>query len=341
MQVHATTPTRIDLAGGTLDISPLYLFLDGGITVNLGIDLRCRAQITIRDDAAVHLISDDLGASLRSDSLQALPVGQDLDLIARAVKFYQPAGGVEVRTKNTAPPGSGLGASSSLLMALSGALNHLTGATQDLRDLIDWGANLEAQSLKIPTGKQDYFAAIYGGLNAIHFSVKGVEVEHIPLTDGELADLAGRLVVCFTGVSHFSGTNNWLMLRRFIDQDRDTMRHLARIKATAAAMRDLMVAKRFDDLGPLVAEEWKNRQQLAEGVSTPLIDHLVEAARQAGASGSKICGAGGGGCLLTIVPPGRKAQVETALSAAGASVLPVRPDVRGLIVEVGVAGVVS
>src|SRR5438105_5405845 len=144
MNVEAVAPCRIDLAGGTLDIWPLYLFLDGGLTVNIGIDLFSRVTIHPREDRRVHLRSLDTGAELEAASVDELPLGGPLDLVARAVRFYRPAGGIDLTTENAAPKGSGLGASSSLLICLSGALNAYNGVDLSPDRLVDCAANLEA-----------------------------------------------------------------------------------------------------------------------------------------------------------------------------------------------------
>ena len=183
MVVEARTPTRIDLSGSTLDLYPLYLFLEGGITNNAAITLYSNVRIETRDDARVHLQSVDTGAELVAPSIEELPMDRELDFVARVVKFYAPKTGVNVTTHNTTPHGSGLGASSALLIALTGALDELNGTDMNPRDFVDLGANLEAQAIGIPTGKQDYLAALYGGVNAHHFGVEGWRQE--PLIEEE------------------------------------------------------------------------------------------------------------------------------------------------------------
>jgi D-glycero-alpha-D-manno-heptose-7-phosphate kinase len=216
MIVEATTPTRIDFAGSTLDLYPLYLFLEGGITDNAAINWLSTVRIETREDSEIHLRSEDLKTELAAPTVGELPVDQELDLVARVVKFYAPKTGVDVITKNTVPHGSGVGASSSLLIALSGALDRINGTNLDPALFVEYGANIEAQVIAIPTGKQDYLAALYGGVNAVHFGVGGWERENLVAEEEKLQALEGRIVLTFTGESHFSGTNNWAMLKRFI-----------------------------------------------------------------------------------------------------------------------------
>src|SRR2546423_775333 len=163
MNVEAVTPCRIDLAGGTLDIWPLYLFLDGGLTVNIGIDLYSRVQIRQRADQRVCIRSVDTGAELTADSVDELPLGDPLDLVARAVRFYRPVTGIDLLCENTAQKGSGLGAISSFLICFSGALNAYNGFDFPSECLVDCAPTLKAQNIRTPTGKQDFSPPLYGG----------------------------------------------------------------------------------------------------------------------------------------------------------------------------------
>lgn len=322
MRVTASAPARIDLAGGTLDIYPLYLFLEGGITVNMAIGLGAEVCIDTRADERVLLRSLDTGATQQAASASELALDGELPLLARIVRFYAPnAGGLEVTSRSRAPSGSGLGASSSLLIALSHALNRMTGAGLTSEQIIEYGARLEAQVIGIPTGKQDYYAATYGGVNAIWFEVAHDRLEPIELAEEDLAHLERSVILTFTGESHFSGTSNWNMLKAFIEKAPNTVERMQGIKQTALAMREALCERDWDRFAALLGEEWQNRKGLADGVTTPRIEAMVEAARQGGALASKICGAGGGGCMITLAPPERREAVVAALAQTGAQPL--------------------
>ena len=333
MKIRARAPNRIDFAGGTLDIYPLYLFEGEGLTVNMAIDVRSRVEIETTSQESIVLHSHDLNQTVEAAHVDALELGKELDLLARAVRFYRPSGGIRVTTENQAPRGSGLGASSALLMALSGSLARLVGTRLFGDNMIDWGANLEAQNLKIPTGKQDYYAAVYGGVSAIHFGIKGVRREAIPLDATFGRELEECLILSFTGISHFSGTNNWNMMKRYIDSDSNTVECLRAIKKTAYQMREAFLARDVALIAACLAQEWAHRKRLAEGVTTPEIDRMMAAAEGAGAHSSKICGAGGGGCMVTVARKGERQAVEEALMSAGARILPFKIDADGLVVE--------
>ena len=335
MYVEATAPSRIDLAGGTLDIYPLYLFEDTGITVNIGIDVGSRARITGRADREIHLRSVDTGLSQSAASVEELDPRGSLDLVARVVRFYAPEMGVDVETENRAPKGSGLGASSSLLIALSAALNEFNDSGFDGETLIRYAADLEAQNIRIPTGKQDYYAAYYGGVNAIHWGIRENDVRPLLVSEETIRLLESRIILTFTGISHFSGANNWDMLRNYIENTGDTRTALGEINRTAHAMSDVLMRADFDGFAQVLDHEWRHRRSLAEGVSTPEIDAMMRSAAEAGALAGKLCGAGGGGCMITFVRDGAQQAVRESLTRHGATVIPFRISRKGVQVTSG------
>jgi D-glycero-alpha-D-manno-heptose-7-phosphate kinase len=327
MKTTVSAPTRIDLAGGTLDIFPLYVFEGGGVTVNCAIDLLCTVEMEELSEQRITIKSLDLGEEVSADDLEQLSPRGTLDLLMRAVKFCRPGHGLSIATRNNVPKGSGLGASSSLLVALMWALQGERRTQVPPDTLIDWCANVEAQSLGIPTGKQDYYAAFYGGLSAIFFDERGIRHEVLKPEGEFIKTLASSLILSYTGISHFSGATNWDMMKSYIDNAGTTRAHMKRIKNTAFRMRERLLAGDIRGVAETLAEEWENRKLLAEGVSNQRIEDMVEAARSEGAYGSKICGAGGGGCLVTIAPPERRSKVIDVLRSM---------DVK--IMEFGLAG---
>lgn len=342
MEVRATAPNRIDLAGGTLDLYPLYLFEDGGVTVNVAINIESRVTVQTRKDREIHIYSLDTGAQRHSVDAAHLELGGDLDLVARVLKFYHHQDlGLDVYTENVAPKGSGLGASSALLIALSHALNVLGVDRRSEQEIIRVGANLEAQTIRIPTGKQDYYPATYGGVNAIWFDVDRERVERLIVSEETMEALEQRLILSFTGEPHDSAVTNWGMLRAYIENQGRTVANMKRIKQTALAMRQALLDGDFQALAALLAAEWENRRGLAPGVATPTTDRLMEAARQAGASASKLCGAGGGGCMVSVLAESdpeelavARRRVEEALTAEGARIMPFQIARSGVLLEV-------
>jgi len=334
MVIESVAPSRIDLAGGTLDIYPLYLFEEGGITVNAAVTVQSKVRLTTNGSGHVRLVSLDSGMEQEAESVDTLALGGPLDLIARLVRFYRPPVGVTIETHNDAPLGSGLGASSSLLIATTGALLELNGADLDPMTMVGYSANLEAQNVRVPTGKQDYYPACFGGINAIRFEVEGDTVERLEVGEEFLQEFEDRLVLSFTGECRFSGTSNWNMLKMYIDDLGTTRANMKAIKATAWAMRQAFIDHDLDRFGELLDEEWASRCRLAEGVTNDCIEGLMAATREAGAVASRVCGAGGGGCMTTFTAPGRRPMVEAALEAGGATVMPYSIAREGLQVRV-------
>jgi D-glycero-alpha-D-manno-heptose-7-phosphate kinase len=219
-------------------------------------------------------------------------------------------------------------------MALSSALNEIENLGLSKDRIIDLGANIEAQVIGIPTGKQDYFPPLFGGVCSMWFDVDGHRLERLDeakSSDSRLPNsrdlidcLNERLILTFTNITRFSGITNWAMLRRYIEQEDDTVAHMRRIKEVALAMRQSLAAGDLDEFARLLAVEWENRKALAEAVTTPEIERLIAAAEARGARASKLCGAGGGGCMITYAEPEDVPAVKEALVNAGATLMPFR-----------------
>ena len=333
MKLKVSAPTRVDLAGATLDIYPLYLFEGGGVTLNAAIDLCARVEIETRVDNRIELEAVDVGLSLEAGGLDEF-VGKaektPLDLIARVLKFYQPSQGLNILTKSEVPAGSGLGGSSALLVSLSTALVQLENRPFSKMQIINYGADIEAQSLRIPTGKQDYFSSAYGGFNALWFELEGVRREQLIFSEVFLKQLQTQILVGYSGESRFSGMNNWSVVKRYIDDRESTVAKLAKIGQTALAMHQCLKEENLSGFSDCLAQEWSNRKELAPGVTNPAIDHIFAAAHQAGALASKICGAGGGGCFITLVEKGCQLAVKKAIVDNGGEILDYHFSDRGV-----------
>jgi D-glycero-alpha-D-manno-heptose-7-phosphate kinase len=332
MGIRVTTPTRIDLAGGTLDLYPLYLFENGGITLNCAINQYCVVLLEARDDGKILMKSLDQKIDETHEDLHSLSTDGALSIISRAIRFFQPKTGIQVTTENRVRKGSGLGGSSSLLIGVLGALNEFTGAQYTCAQLIDIAANLEAQCIGVPTGKQDYYAAMFGGVNSLWFETYENKRESLLAAD-DVRELEARLILSFTGAPRFSGASNWNMLKNYIDRNPLTVTGMKEIKKIAIAMRSSLLDRDWEQFTFLVDREWQRRRMLAEGVSNETVEGIMSAARNAGALANKICGAGGGGCMITCIKPEDRARVEAALTWAGAEVLPFRVVHEGMKIE--------
>jgi D-glycero-alpha-D-manno-heptose-7-phosphate kinase len=327
--IHASAPTRIDLAGGTLDIWPLYLFHNGAQTLNAAISLRARCEIRPRTDKRLVIVSEDAGQRVEVDHWSQLRDGHDLKLLGRLLHYFQ-AEGLELHTRSESPVGAGIAGSSALNIAVCGALNEWSGGRRSPDELFQIAMNVEAQAIDVPTGAQDYRPALYGGISAVELRVDGVR--RVPL-GVRAADLQQRLALAYTNASRNSGINNWEVTKRHIDGDRGVQERFARIRDIAAAMRNALERHDWPEVGRQIQAEWANRQRLAPGVTTPEIDAMLEAARLAGALAGKVCGAGGGGCLFCFGEPEAIPAIREALASAGARLLDFQIEEQGLIIE--------
>lgn len=332
MIIEARAPTRIDLAGGTLDIYPIYLLEDEAWTINAAIDIPVRVRLE-RLRRGFAIVSQDLRRHLQVETLDELPLGGPLDLACRALRFAAPRSGVKMTLNSSAPPGSGLGASSALLVAMLAGLDRLAGRRRPLEEVVGAAWRIEAQSLRTVAGRQDHLAAAYGGVNAIHFALGGDHVEPVLRSARQRRALQERLVLAYTGRPHSSGLTNWGVVRAYLDGAPATVDRMRTIAQVARAMREAVAALDFETIGGLLAEEWAARRGLANGVSTPAIERVLAVARRHGAIAGKACGAGGGGCVLVLTRAGAKRAVEAAVRDAGFQVLPLRVASRGLQVR--------
>lgn len=333
MRITAKAPCRVDLAGGTLDIWPLYLFHKNAVTVNFAVNRYTTCTVSTRNDAAIHLGSDDLKGEDVYDSLAALREAKKhrLPLAAEALKFFTPSSGIDLRTHSESPAGGGIGGSSALLIATCSALSKLTGAGYNIEKIREIAQNVEARLIRVPTGCQDYYGAMYGGVSAIELGPAGIRRVGLDVPADELN---ARVVLAYTEIPRNSGINNWEVTKAHVDGDKKVHKNFDEIAAIAHAMRDALSRRNWAEVSRLVRAEWSHRKKNAPGISTPMIDRLVERTRKSGATGAKVCGAGGGGCVLFMVEPNAKQRVSDVIRAEGATVLLVEVATRGVRIQV-------
>ena len=330
MIIETSAPTRMDVAGGTVDIWPLYLYHRNALTVNVAIDIPARCRVSARSDRHFFLRSRDTGESVQLGSLDELWSSQVLKLLSKLIYFFTPVGGLEMETHCMAPAGSGLAGSSALNIAICGALNELTGAGYSLEALIQIARNVEAQVIDVPTGEQDYYPAAYGGVEAIHFTAGGVRREVLRCDANRLSE---RLILIYSGRQRNSGINNWEVMKRHIDGDRDIYRAFEGIVEAANRMRQALCSGDFNLIDEALDLEWANRKVLSDGITTPEIEEIVAKARLLGAGAAEVCGAGGGGCLMMAVPEGRRQEIQAKLLQQGVQVIDYKIAQQGLMIR--------
>ena len=321
MKIESYAPTRIDIAGGTLDIFPLYLFEEYGLTINAAIDLWANVEVELHKGSRISIRSEDLNQQVELDNLEDIKFNGTLDLLKKIIKVFKVGYGMKITARSKAPPGAGLGCSSALALALGGALDRLRKGRLSAEKLIDLCFNSEIQMLKVPGGKQDYYASMFGGLNAIWFRAEGIRVERLQLDNSFLDELRDRLILCFVGKSRFSAKTNWEMFKNYVDGNEQTVNSIRNIKEIALEMRSALLSQDFEKIGSLLAKEWENRKKLGRGVTTKNIDDLITLAIKKGGVSAKVCGAGGGGCIIILTEISSRENVEKALTEAGATIL--------------------
>jgi D-glycero-alpha-D-manno-heptose-7-phosphate kinase len=215
------------------------------------------------------------------------------------------------------------------MVATVAALAQYTSRELDREQIRVIAQNVEAQLIKVPTGCQDYYPALYGGVSAIHLDVDGIHRQAIAVPPD---DIESRFVLVYTGAPRHSGINNWEVFKAHINGDKRVFRNFEQIGAIAREMHSALASGAWDDVARLLGEEWKLRRTNAPGITTPLIEKLIAVARRKGALAAKVCGAGGGGCFVVIVREGSREAVAEAIMKNGGQVLPFRVNPDGVTV---------
>jgi D-glycero-alpha-D-manno-heptose-7-phosphate kinase len=318
--IVAHAPCRADLAGGTIDLWPLYLFHPGALTLNFALNIQTTCRITPLKGKRIHLRSLDTRKEESFAGFDELCAVRRfrLPLAARLLQFFAPKRGLLLETDSESPAGAGISGSSALMIATTAALARFTRRTLSLEQMRVIAQNVEAQIIEAPTGCQDYYPALYGGVSAIHLDADGIRREAVPITPEEIES---RFVLAYTGVPRKSGINNWEVFKAHIDGDRRVFRNFEKISQIARSMRQALLNQKWDEVARLLREEWKLRRSNAPGITTPLIDKLIAVAARHGGRAAKVCGAGGGGCVIFLVEEGATGRVAEAIAESGGRVL--------------------
>ena len=323
--VHATVPNRVDLAGGTLDIYPVYLLVPGSMTVNAAIGVTSRVDI-VPSRGGARLVSANFRQRAEAGDSHGFALGGKLGLVAAALRCFPPVRGVTLSLRNEAPVGSGIGASSALLVAVMLAMDALIGRRRSWEDTAREAMEIEAAHLRSLTGRQDHVAALRGGIQGIAFRPGRLDAVRIPTRSGAGRALSAHGFLAGTGKSHRSSDVNWRMIRGAIEGDRTVLRKFGDIASAAREAWDAVSAADIGAVGRAVAREWAVRKTLAPGVSTRLVDAALGARELRGrVAGAKLCGAGGGGMLFGLLhAPGDRPVVDEILRRRGFAVYPFR-----------------
>jgi D-glycero-alpha-D-manno-heptose-7-phosphate kinase len=316
--VRAKAPLRISFAGGGTDVPP-FPEREGGAVLSSTINRYAWGTLKPRDDGQICINSLDFGLSLAYASREDLDYDGEMDLAKAAIKRL--AGdhsvGYDLFLHTDAPPGSGLGSSSAMMVALVGLLNEFHGLGMNDYEIADTAYSIERVDLGIKGGMQDQYAAAFGGFNYIEFLGDRVLVNGLKVSRDILNELEYGLLLGNTGKVRLSSHIIDDQVRRYEEGDADANAALREIKALTTEMKTALLHRRMDEFGRLLDLEWQHKRRMSARISSPELDELYEAARRAGAIGGKITGAGGGGYMLLYCQFDRKHAIRDRLREMG------------------------
>jgi len=317
---RAAAPVRLDLAGGWTDVPP-FSAREGGVVVSAAIGLYARAEVQ-PGGAGLRLSAEDLGATLELPDETALDRKGPLALLQAGLRML-PVGPCALTTRSDAPPGSGLGSSGALDVALVAALSAARAEVRSEEELARLACHLERVEAGIPGGRQDQYTAAFGGILRLDFRDPGATVEPLALDTEVLAALERRMLLVYTGASRFSGATIGRVMAAYERGEVDVTAALHGIREIAEHMVDALRAGDLARIGALLERNWCHQRSLDPGMCTPLMGRLEQGLRDAGALGGKAAGSGAGGCMFFLGPDNPAPAVEAA-RALGATLLPVR-----------------
>lgn len=335
MVIRSRAPTRIDFAGGTTDL-PSFRNRETGAVTNAAINRYAYCVLRELEGNGVRITSQDLGQFVEAADIRELEFDGNLDLLKAAVRALELPGGLEITVRCDAPPGSGTGSSASVGVAVLGLLDRLRqlrsgerGALMTRFELAELACDLE-EELGIVGGKQDQYAAAVGGLSYMQFVGDLVAVQSVDVPAWVLAELEKHLVLCYSGQSRLSGDTNAKMIAAYESGDPVVVGAMQSVARIAEEMNRALHEGDLTWFGELLDAEWQARSQLHSEVVTPKMGQLRQAALAAGGAGGKVCGAGGGGCMVFLSRPDREDDVRRALQGAGGRILDFTFDQMGL-----------
>ncbi len=323
--INSKAPTRIDLAGGTLDIWPLAYLVKNKATVNVGINLFARCELKPSNKSYFQLRSIDQNISVEL-SFQDMLKANKLPLVELLIRelWSEHLPPLSLVVSAESPAGAGLGGSSSMDVAVANALWRARQIYQDMPDLSDSQKvnvlkNLEVRLIGAPTGSQDFWGALRGNINIMHYPATGEFVETLDINQHQ--SFANEIILCYTGVSRASATNNWQIFKAAFDRDEGMLEKLEELgdcahnAALAAKKRDLPGLMQWSE------KEWLVRKSLWADIETPETRLLDLTAKEAGAKFTRLCGAGGGGVMAIFAAQNFHAEIKSQCEKLGGKIL--------------------
>jgi D-glycero-alpha-D-manno-heptose-7-phosphate kinase len=330
--IKAKAPLRVDFAGGTTDIPPLFLLHWPAPVVNAAITLYATA--TIAPSKKFTIISRDQGiaVSFKNQKSANFKRRPELELLIRLAKLFPLTRNICIEVNSEAPHGSGLGASSAIAVALVAALAAWTGRRLSGQKVVEYAKSAETQTIKVPTGYQDYWAAWYGGANSYRMSLGGTVERRSFVKRAFLKNIEHHLILVYAGEPHFSGMNNWELFKKHFDGGKRTIHFFKTLKENAVRMEEAFRNRSVEKIAREMNRDWQTRKSMLPSMTTPGIERLTRFAFKNGALGLRTCGAGGGGCVAILACPESRNPLMEKIKKAGMQVFPVKV-ARGIVVK--------
>lgn len=344
MLIRSRAPVRIDFAGGWTDVA-LFAQEKPGYVVNAAINIYSYATVRTRElgptpsdlqheqdleNQSVSIYSSDFDCFVEAKDVRKLEYDGNVDLVKAAIRRMNVPGGFDMITQSVAPPGSGLGTSASMGVALLGVLAKYAKKYLMQYEVAELASTIEREELGILGGKQDHYASSMGAINFMEFHGEDVKSSRLQLARDTQLELEKNLVLCYTGKSRLSGNIHKNVTDAFKSGDKHTVGAIDSMKTIAQEMKIALLDGDLEAYGLLMNQNWSNQKRLHSSVTNEEIDMLFDLAMDNGAVGGKACGAGGGGCLLFYCKPEGAHKVRQALEAKGVQIIDFNFDVGGL-----------
>ena len=315
MVIRGRAPLRVSFGGGGTDVEP-FCVNQGGAIIGSTINKYAYCSIVPRDDEEIIVHSLDFDMTVKYNTRENYVYDGKLDLVKAALKGMDIRQGCEVYLQCDAPPGSGLGTSSTVMVAMLAAMARWKGVEMDAYRLADLAYEVEREDLKIAGGYQDQYAATFGGFNFIEFHGRNnVVVNPLRIKKDIIHELQYNLLLCYTGNIHVSANIIKDQVQNY--EKKDGFEAMCEVKALAYAMKDELLKGNLHSFGKLLNYGWESKKRMSSKITNPQVDALYNEAMAAGALGGKLLGAGGGGYLLMYCPYNLRHKVAARLEAAG------------------------
>jgi len=328
--MRARSPVRIDLAGGWTDVPP-FSAEQGGHVVNVAISRHSYATLIPNEAGSFLLESADYDQYVQARNIRQLEYDGTLDLLKAALRRKQLDFGGHLITRSEAPPGSGTGSSASMGVALVGLLDAMGGGSMARDEIASTASSLEVDEIGIAGGKQDQYAAAYGGLNFMSFQDAKVRVEPLKPSRDFVLELEKALLLVYTGKSRLSGDIISTVMGAYQRGENGVTEALVNLRQAGLDMREAIMAEDLARAGEVLDYNWENQRRLYDEITTPKIEALFAVARPQGVLGGKACGAGGGGCIVLLCEPDREHLVRRAIEDLGGECIDFNFDYDGVV----------